>query len=364
MRHTQSASRLLILALFTLVNFTVSAIAQEPPPAKVVVEKMVAAVLAPTSPMIGVLDFDKKSGISSEISGLIQNQEVSEGQLVKKGDILVRLNTDFLEKDIEILVKQVAQIEVKIQNARKNVLRYEKLFKRNATSEKAYEDIVDNLNELMLEQEVVRKRIERKELEVTKSRIRAPFNGLVLEKQKNEGEWLATGAPVCTVASTDDVMVRVAVPEGLIRYVHAGQKISLSIGALEKNLQGTVDRIVPVADMTSKTVQVKIAIPYSKHFIQNMSTTVHIPVNDKMKLKMVRRDALVRNQGKVFIYTVEAQKAKILPVTIAAYEGEMVGLTDPFLKVGMPVVIDGNERLRPGQAVMIVDAQKASSSKP
>jgi RND family efflux transporter MFP subunit len=328
------------------------------------VDDIVEAELAPTNPMVGSLDFDKKSGISAENSGLIQKMAVAEGQLVNKGDILVRLNTEFLEKDIEILVKQVAQIEVKIQNARKNAQRYEKLFKRNAASEKAYEDIVDNLNELMLEQEVIRKRIERQELEVAKSRIRAPFNGLVLEKQKNEGEWVATGAPVCTVASTDDVMVRVAVPEELIRYVRAGQKISLSISALETNLKGTVDTIVPVADMTSKTIQVKIAIPYSKHFIQNMSATVHIPVKDKMTLKMVRRDALVRNQGKVFIYTVDAQKAKILPVTIAAYEGEMVGLTDPYLKVGMPVVVDGNERLRPGQAVMVVDAQEASSRKP
>jgi multidrug efflux pump subunit AcrA (membrane-fusion protein) len=71
----------------------------------------------------------------------------------------------------------------------------------------------------------------------------------------------------------------------------------------------------------------------------------------------------VRNQGKVFIYTVEAQKAKILPVTIAAYQGEMVGLTDPFLTAGMPVVIDGNERLRPGQEVTIVEAGEASGRK-
>jgi multidrug efflux pump subunit AcrA (membrane-fusion protein) len=157
-------------------------------------------------------------------------------------------------------------------------------------------------------------------------------------------------------------MVRVAVPEEVIRYIQAGQKISLTVGALEKNLQGTVAAIVPVADMTSKTVQVKIAIAYAKHFIQNMSATAHIPVKDKMTLKMVRRDALVRNQGKVFIYTVEAQKAKILPVTIGAYADEMVGLTDPHLQTGMPVVVDGNERLRPGQAVTIVDAQATSGN--
>lgn len=355
----RSAFHLWVSVMMFLALCPGGATAQGPPPAKVVVDKIVEADLAPTTPMVGALDFDKQSGISAEISGLIQSLAVTEGRLVKKGDLLVRLNTDLLEKDIEILSKQVAQLEVKVQNARKNVQRFEKLFKKNAASEKAYDDVADALSELLLEQAVIRKRIERLELQVVKSRIRAPFDGLVLEKQRNEGEWLATGAPVCTLASTEDMMVRVAVPEELIRYVRPGQEVSLTIGALEKSLQGVVDTIVPVADVTSKTVQVKIAIPYARAFIKNMSATVHVPANNKMRLKMVRRDALVRNQGKVFIYTVEADKAKLLPVTVSAYDGELVGLADPYLKPGMPVVIDGNERLRPGQAVAVVDARQA-----
>lgn len=363
MRCISLVSRLLVPVSIFFLTLPSHALAQGPPPAKVVIDKISEEELAPTNPMIGALDFDKKSGLSAEINGLIQHISIEEGALVRKGDILVRLNTDFLEKDIEILKKQVAQIEVKVRNTRKNVERYEKLFKKNAASEKAYDDIADSLSELLLDQEILLKRIERQELQVAKSQIRAPFNGLILEKQKSEGEWLATGTPICTVASIDDMVVRVAVPEELIRYVHTGQEIALTVGALEKTMQGRLDAIVPVADVASKTVQVKIAIPYSDKFIQNMSATVHIPVKDKMKLKMVRRDALVRNQGKVFIYTIEADKAKILPVTIAAYKDEMVGLTDPFLKTGMPVVIDGNERLRPGQAVVIVDAQKGPSQK-
>lgn len=363
MRYIFPVSRLLVPVLIVCFSFSGQPLAQGPPPAKVVVDKISEQELAPTNPMIGALDFDKKSGLSAEINGLIQHLDIEEGALVRKGDILVRLNTDFLEKDIEILKKQVAQIEVKVGNTRKNVARYEKLFKKNAASEKAYDDIADSLSELLLEQEILLKRIERQELQVAKSQIRAPFNGLILEKQKSEGEWLSTGAPVCTIASIDDMVVRVAVPEELIRYVHPGQEIALTIGALEKTMQGKLDTIVPVADVASKTVQVKITIPYSDKFIQNMSATVHIPVKHKMKLKMVRRDALVRNQGKVFIYTIEADKAKILPVTIAAYKDELVGLTDPYLKIGMPVVIDGNERLRPDQAVVIVDPQKDAGKK-
>jgi len=361
MRPNFSVSRFWVLGLILMFSLPGSPGAQGPPPARVVVDRIFEKELAPTTPMIGVLDFDKKSGLSSEINGLIQALNIEEGVRVAKGDILVRLNTDFLKKDIEILTQQVAQIEVKVKNTRRNVQRYEKLFNKSAASEKAYSDLADSLSELLLQQAIIRKRIEKEELQIAKSRIRAPFDGLILEKKKAEGEWLATGKPVCTLASIEDVVVRVAVPEALIRYVKVGQKITLFIDALEKTLQGRVDNIVPVADVASKTFQLKIAIPYTDNFIQNMSVTAHIPVKHKMTLKMIRRDALVRNQGKEFIYTVKEDKASILPVTIATYEGELVGLTDAFLAVGMPVVIDGNERLRPGQAVSIVDPKSDKS---
>ncbi|MDJ0783480.1 MAG: efflux RND transporter periplasmic adaptor subunit [Desulfosarcinaceae bacterium] len=349
--------------LLSLLSITI-ADAQGPPPAKVVVDQLKEALLAPTSPMIGALDFDTKAGISAEISGLIQRLAVREGERVRKGDPLVYLNTDFLAKDIEILEKQVAQIEVRAQHKRKNVRRFEKLFQKNAASEQAYDDVAFQLSELLLEKEVIRKRIERQDLQVAKSMIRAPFDGLVLERHMSVGEWLDTGAPVYTIAATADMVVRVAVPETVIRHVAAGQEVSLTIEALDKALQGTVDAIVPVADVTSKTVQIKIAIPYAQGFIQNMSAIVHIPVRGEATLKMVRRDALVRHQGKIFIYTIEAQKAKLLPVTVAAYDGEMAGLSDPHLKPGMPVVVDGNERLRPNQPVEIVKAPVQDSATP
>ncbi|MGB5986365.1 MAG: efflux RND transporter periplasmic adaptor subunit [Desulfobacterales bacterium] len=365
MRHL-----LLVLLFLTLcwnlIFFTrANTFAQGPPPAKVKVGRIFQQELAPTNPMVGVLDFDQKSGLSSEINGLIQHQEIQEGARVRKGDLLVRLNTDFLEKDIDILKTQQDQIAVKIDNARKNVQRFKELFQKSAGSEKAYDDLADELSELLLEQEIIQKRIERQKITLVKSRIRAPFNGLILEKHKNEGEWLAAGSAVCTIASIDDIVVRVFIPEGTIRFVQPGQAVSVTIGALDKTLQGEVETLVPVADMTSKTVQVKIVIPYQENIVQNMSATVHIPAAHAMTLMMVPRDALVRNQGKAFIYTVKENTAKILPVTIAAYAGVLVGLSDPYLTEGMPVVIDGNERLRPNQPVEILapDPNETPSAK-
>jgi len=343
--------KIILILFFSMI--AVSAFAQ--PPAKVVVAKVFEKEVSRTNQIVGVTDFDKLSGISSEISGLIEKQSVVEGTVVKKGDVLVSLNTDFIRKSIEIMKKQIEQVDIKTQNTKKNLNRYEILFKKNAASEKVYDDLSDTYKELMKEKEIIRKNMEKLDLEMKKSVIRAPFDGLILERYKSEGEWLSPGVSVCSLASVEDVFVRVAVSEELVKYIHPGEQISLTINALEKEFVGTVKIFVPVADMQSKTFQAKISIPYFKEIIKNMSATVNVPVSDKMKLKMIKRAALVRFQEKDFVYTVEDNKAKMLPVNIVAYEGEYIGVDNPHITADMPVVIDGNDRLRPDQPVEVIE---------
>ena len=67
------------------------------------------------------------------------------------------------------------------------------------------------------------------------------------------------------------------------------------------------------------------------------------------------RDALIRNGGADFVYTVEEGKAKMVSVDVLTRRGNQAGVASPSLKPGMKVVVDGNDRLQPGQAVMVVD---------
>ncbi|MCP4107482.1 MAG: efflux RND transporter periplasmic adaptor subunit [Desulfobacteraceae bacterium] len=331
------------------------AVSAQPPPARVAVAKVFEKEISKTNQIMGIVDFDTQSGISSELSGLIKEQSVVEGAVVKKGDVLVRLNTDFIGKNIEITKKQAEQVGIKIQNTRKNLKRYKTLFKEAATSEKVYDDLADSLREFVKQREIIKMEVEKLNLEIKKSVIKAPFDGLILERFKNEGEWVSPGDSICSLASVEDVVVKVAVPEELVKYVTPGNEILLVINALEKELTGTIKKFVPVADIASKTFQIKIAIPYFEEIIQNMSVTVNVPVSNRMKLKMIKRDALIRNQGKNFVYTVKDGKASILPINIVGYEGEFMGVDNPNIAPDMLVVIDGNDRLRPDQAVTVID---------
>ena len=68
---------------------------------------------------------------------------------------------------------------------------------------------------------------------------------------------------------------------------------------------------------------------------------------------MIPRDALIKFQGNDFVYTIREKKAVMLPVNIITYLKNTIGADNEHFTEGMQVVVDGNERLRPGQSVAI-----------
>lgn len=329
--------------------------AQQPPPARVAVTKIFEKELAPTTPLVGMVDFDRSAGLSAEISGLLAQHKMSEGVVVRTGDVLVRLNTDFIRKDIAVIDQQIAQVKIKIEKTRKNLTRFETLFRQDAASEKQYDDLAFELRELIVEEQTLRVRRAKKELELAKSKIRAPYDGLVVERFKDTGEWISPGVAVCRLAAINRTVVKVPVSENLIRFVKAGQAVTVVIKALDRELIGKVQTIVPKVDPKSKTFELKVQIDYTQGLLQNMTAAVDVPSGIKRSLKMIKRDAMVRFQGKAFVYTVNDSRAKLLPIHVAAVEGEYLGVDTPHIKAGMTVVVEGNERLQPDQPVQIVD---------
>ena len=344
------------LILYLLAVSATPAIPADQPPARVAVTKVFEKEVAPTASLVGSVIFDQNSGISSEISGLVADHSMIEGALVRRGDVLVQLNVDFVTKDMEILKRQIAQNDIRIENSTKNTRRFETLFRQDAASEKAYDDLAFEARELQIEKERLQVTLAKKQLELEKSTIRAPFDGLILERTKNRGEWLSQGESVCRLAAVDDVMVRVALSEDLMPYVTVGQPLTFVVPAMGREFRGKVKAIVPDVDVTSKTFDIKIGIDYVQGLFQNMSVRVNVPTGPARRLKMIKRGALVRFQGQEFIYAVKDDVAKIMPIRVSAVDGEYLGVEAPHLAVGMPVVIDGNERLRPDQPVTVVDS--------
>lgn len=356
MRHYR-----LVFIIATLISYlfpATFAAAQGPPPAKVRTVAVTETVRSENTGLIGVLYFDRVSRISTEVPGMVQEAFFSAGDRIKKGDVLIRINTDFLDKDLALEKARIAQTEVRIEKTLKNLERYEKLFKSEAVSEIDYDNLYFSHQELIKEKEVQGKALDKIQLQRAKCVIKAPFDGIILEKTVDAGDWVIPGGMLYRVGAADDLFVKVPVPETLLKFTNGNQRVETELTAYGRKIEGTIEGILPEADEKTKNVFVKVR-PEGIHDLglamaENMSATVYMPASESKTLKRIPRDALVSFQGKRFVYTVKDQHAKMLPVTIVAYMGDAVGVNDPHIAAGMPVVVDGNERLRPDQPVEVM----------
>lgn len=152
------------------------------------------------------------------------------------------------------------------------------------------------------------------------------------------------------VIGKDDVIDIVAeLPEKIIAYVKIG--MSVSAAANGNKFSGTVVAIVPKGDVSTRTFPVKIRTPNQFSLIEGMSATVTLPKGEIERTLIVPRDAVITKFGKTVVFTAVDSKATMLPVRVIGFEDLEAGVAAPGLKEGMFVIVEGNERLRDGQAV-------------
>ena len=327
----------------------------EGPPARVVTAPVQERIVAENTKVVGTLFFDRVSNLSTEVGGLVDSVHVSEGNRLEKGAVMFRLNTDFIDNDIESVVAQMDQVKVRLAKAQKDLGRYETLYHQEAVSETEYDNIVLSKEELVKQTIILEKQLALARLKREKSVIRAPFDGLVLEKMAEKGDWVSQGSRLCSLGSMNDLFVKVPVSEDFLAFAQKGEKVDVSIDSLGKKLMGTIDGVIPVADPQTKSVFVKVRLPLLENPVLNMSATVSMPVAEKKKMILVPRDALVSFNGQNMVYTIAEGKAAPMPVTIISYVGDHVAVEPQGFKADMPLVVDGNSRLRPGQAVTIIN---------
>lgn len=345
---------LIITGFFMLGSYSV---AQGPPPARVVLGSVVKESVSKNQSVTGVIYYERVSEISTEVVGLVEAVEVNQGDHVKKGQPLVRLNTEILEREIALAKTRIEQNELRIQNTQKHFKRLERLYKSSGVSEKDYDDALYTYQDAQKEKQVAQDTLKKLLIKKRRSVISAPFDGIILSKDVDSGAWVQQGKQLVSIGSSNDLFVRAPIAETLLQYIQLGEKVEVTLNAFNKQIEGEVLGIDPVADLKTKNIFLKIKIPAMPFVAQNMSANVFVPSSDKRQLSVFSRAALIKFQGKDFVYSVKDGKAAILPVHIVAFLGDRVAVDTEYIVPGLPLVVEGNERLRPDQAVVVAGEQ-------
>ena len=201
--------------------------------------------------------------------------------------------------------------------------------------------------------------------QLAKHTVISRFDGYVTAEHTEVGAWLKKGDPVAEVAALDEVEISVQVVEQHVAHLHLGTEVRVEVPALpDRVFTGTIARIVPQADVRARTFPVKVrvkneitqGVPLLK---SGMYCRVFLPTGPKQKALLVPKDALVLGGPKPVLFLVQGYSAKTpqgtvqpVPVELGIAVGQAVAITGPVTP-GQYVVVQGNERLRPGQPVMV-----------
>jgi RND family efflux transporter MFP subunit len=343
----------LFACFFMAYSFVAAAEEKHQAPAvQVVTETVQMSDVAKTRTVQGRIDFEVAS-LSCEVNGLVSVINVKDGDSVSKGEVLAELDTELLQAEHRTLTLEIAEKNVAIAKNHKNLQRYEKLLKNNAATEFDYDEYYFTDKSLAAERTVLEGRLKSIEIQLAKSKIMSPVDGIVVERIVELGEWAGPGTVLFRVASKYGVVAELPVSENNFPFIKDMKEMDVLVEPLKRTVKGQVVGLVPETDLRSRSFLLRVSIPWEPSFLQNMTVSGSIPVSEKKQMVLIPRPALVRFNGMQFVYTVQEGGAQPLPVQeIAAYMGKYfaVEVGGPF-KEGLKVIVDGNERLRPGQKV-------------
>jgi RND family efflux transporter MFP subunit len=290
----------------------------------------------------GVVEPIRSVGINSQIAGALLAVAVQEGDVVRSGTVLARL-------DDRELRAQVASASASHEMAEANFQRSERLLERQVITAAEYDRDRTAFAAAEAQLQQLRTRLDY-------STIRAPITGVVTEKRVEAGDIIGVQTRLFTLADVDTMVVRVQVSELDVVQLRPGDAVAVALDAFPgRTLSGRIRRIFPAADPTTRLVPVEVALRQEGERIARAGflARIELALGARTDVLLVPASAVVGDASSAAVFVVEDGAALRRTVrTGLNSEGRVEILAG--LKAGDPVVVAGNNGLRDGAEVRVV----------
>ena len=312
----------------------------------------------------------RKSTVASEQDGIVLEVPFDSGDTVKAGDVLAILDSDLLKLDLEEALAQFSSAKATCEERQADCTRLQRdlesiedLSISGAAQPKELEDARSLVTAANARLTVAKRaealtevRIRQIERRLESVVIKAPFDGIVVTKQAEVGQWMQSGGAVVDLIEINRVDAVIDVPEKLIGQLSIGMKIDVITAISDQPMTCTLRSIIPQADERARTYPVRIDVANPDGLIlPGMSVQATVPTGSYNEALTVNKDAIVRGPTGNSVYVVRGDS--VFPASIRIVSGaglnRVVVSGDGQLAEGDMIVIEGNERLYPGAKVSI-----------
>ena len=297
--------------------------------------RAVAASYTGTAP----LEARAEAQVIAKVSGVALQVLVEEGQYVRAGQVLVRLDSARSALVAAQSSAQLRKLEANYERSRQ--LAEQKLISAN-----------DN-DQLRYDLENARAANKAANLELQYAAVTAPISGVIASRSIKTGNFVQINTPIMRIVDVARLEAVLNVPERELATLKAGLPVQLAVDALPgKTFTGTVDRVAPVVDSGSGTFRVVCAFD-GESLRPGMFGRIRIDYDQRADALVVPRAALLEDEADPAVFVVRNKKSARVPVKLGYMDGEWAEVRSG-IKQGEQVVIAGKSALRDGTEVQVI----------
>lgn len=298
---------------------------------------------------VGSLRSNEAVILRPELAGRIAQINFTEGEKVRKGQVLIQL-------DASVPRAELAQAQASLALARSNYERAQELFKRNAGTERALDEARWKLRN---DEAAVRL----SEARLEKYTLSAPFDGVIGLRRVSVGDFVNAGTEIVNLEQIDPLKVDFRVPEVFLASLRVGQRIAVTVDALPgREFSGEVYAIDPLVDAGGRAIVIRARIANPDDTLRpGLFARVALVVDEKPTAIFVAEQSLVPINDQHFVFKVVdgPQGGKVVAFTRVKLGDRRKGEVEVLegLSAGDVVVTAGLLKVRDGMPVQVMPPQ-------
>lgn len=292
---------------------------------------------------VGTLRSNEAVVIRSEIAGRITAIHFSEGDLIEKGARLFAL-------DDSIYKAELAEAQASLNLSRRNFARAEELAQKGVGTQRAHDEARAALERGEASLELAEARLE-------KTKIAAPFRGILGLRKVSAGDYITPGQDLVNLEDIDPIKLDARIPERYLGALQPGQRIRFEVDAFPgAEFEGAVYAIDPLIDASGRSIAIRARIPNRDRRLKpGLFARVTLVLTQRENAVLVPEQAIVPRGDRRFVFKVVDGKAVLTQVTTGQRRAGRVEIVDGLAPADV-VVTAGQLKIRDGAQVTVVPA--------
>ena len=300
---------------------------------------------------------DQRAQIASRIMGYIENLKIEVGDKVERGDLLFSIDSGDINSKIQQAQSGYQQAVAALEDAEADYQRFTKLYKDGAVSKQQYDKIRLQYSVSQENLSAARAGLNQARDQLNYANVKAPFDGVIVQKMATAGSLAAPGNPVVVMENLSSLSVQTQVSNDLYAALRIGDKAQVKVEGIDKPFEGTIYTLVSSADPKTRTHTVKLSLPDVDDVNSGTFARVSFTRGERQTM-MLPKSAIVVRAGIQGVFVVENGKAFFHMVRTGKEIGDMVEIQAGLI-VGEQVVVSNNEQLMNGDIISSNESQQS-----